>query len=238
MPTLPSGITRVSGTIYDILNLDLGIARTDAEVEIIGDVISVIEITGELDVKLNEKDEPPIELDKVSRTRIIPKKFERLFFTNKAQAGKSATLYIGREASFIVDPTIIGEVGLIDSAGLRIIRWGRDIEPEWVHGTEVTAPAADTSLVSKTVGAGMSGYFYGFLISAGEANDFKINWTSGGTSYSIRIVFGGKGTTQNLSKTPLNEGLPADAGTSITITNVSAGSAGIVYQARLLYAEV
>jgi len=120
MRTLPSGITRVSGTTYDILGIDLGIARTDAEVEIIGDVISVIEITGELDVKLNEKDEPPIELDKVSRAVIKPAKFEKLFFTNVAQTGKSATLYVGREASFIVDPKIVGTVGLLDKTDTRI----------------------------------------------------------------------------------------------------------------------
>jgi hypothetical protein len=35
-----------------------------------------------------------------------------------------------------------------------------------------------------------------------------------------------------------NEGLPADAGTSITITNVNAGSAGIVYQAALFVVGV
>jgi len=120
MRTLPSGITRVSGTTYDILGIDLGIARTDAEIEIIGDVISVIEITGELDVKLNEKDEPPIELDKVSRAVIKPAKFKKLFFTNVAQAGKSATLYIGREASFIVDPKIVGTVGLLNKDDVRI----------------------------------------------------------------------------------------------------------------------
>jgi len=238
MPTLPSGITRISGTTYDILTIDLGTARTDVGVEILGDTISVIEITGELDVKLNEKDEPPIELDKVTRTIIKPAKFIKLFFTNVAQSGKKCVLYIGREASFFAEPKTIGDVGLLDSAGLRIIRWGRDIEPEWVHGTEVTAPAADTSLVSKTVSAGKEGYIYGFLITAGESNDFLIGWVSGGTSYSIRIDFGGKGTTQDISKIPLNEGLPADAGTSITIKNVTAGSAGIVYQARLLYAEV
>jgi len=238
MPTLPTGITRESGTIYDILTIDLATARTNVEVEIAGDTISVISITGELDVRLNEKDEPLIELDKVTRTVIKPAKFIKLFFTNTAQPGKSATLYIGREASFIVDPKTVGEVGLVDSAGLRIIRWARDVEPEWVHGTEVTAPAAGTSLVSKTVGTGKSGYVYGFLISAGEANDFKLNWTSGGTAYSMRITFGNAGTTQNVSRAALNEGLPADAGTSVTITNVNAGSAGIVYQARLLYTEV
>jgi hypothetical protein len=35
-----------------------------------------------------------------------------------------------------------------------------------------------------------------------------------------------------------NEGYSADAGTSITITNVNAGSTGIIYQAGLLVAEI
>ncbi|MEM2405643.1 MAG: hypothetical protein QXR05_10920 [Candidatus Methanomethylicia archaeon] len=120
----------------------------------------------------------------------------------------------------------------------RLSRFGKNIEPTWVHGTEITAPAANTSLVSKTVSTGKKGYIYGFFISCGEANDFKINWTSGGTAYSIRIPFGGKGSLQYIDFTALNEGFPADSGTSITITNVNAGSSGIIYQARLLYVEV
>jgi len=120
MPTLPSGITRSSGTLYDVLTIDLGIARSDVEVEITGDVISVIEITGTLDVKLNEKDEPVIELDKATRITITPKKFTKLFFTNPAQTGKSATLYIGREASFVPEAQRVGSVGILDSADVRI----------------------------------------------------------------------------------------------------------------------
>jgi hypothetical protein len=115
---------------------------------------------------------------------------------------------------------------------------GRDISLAWVHGSEVTAPAAGTALVSKTVSAGRTGYIYGFFISAGEANDFKINWTSGGASYSIRIPFSNKGAIHYIDVIPLNEGMGADPGSSITITNVNAGSSGIVYQARLLYGEV
>jgi hypothetical protein len=126
----------------------------------------------------------------------------------------------------------------IDPALATLIRWGRDVAPAWVHGGEVTAPAAGTALVSKTVSTGKAGYIYGFFISAGEANDFKINWTSGGASYSIRIPFSAKGAIHYADFIPMNEGLGADGGSSITITNVNAGSSGIVYQARLLYGEV
>jgi hypothetical protein len=118
---------------------------------------------------------------------------------------------------------------------LEIIRAPR--EAYWVHGSEVTAPAANTALVSKTVGTGKRGFIYGFLITAQEANDFKLNWVSGGTSYSIRIVFGGKGTVETIDPEALNETLPADPGTNITITNVNAGGSGALYQARILYRE-
>jgi hypothetical protein len=114
----------------------------------------------------------------------------------------------------------------------------RDVAPVWVHGDEVTAPAAGTELVSKTVSDGKTGYIYGFFISAGEANDFKINFTTGRVARSIRIPLAGKGVIHYLDFIPMNEGMAADGGSSITITNVNAGGAGVVYQARLLYAEV
>ncbi|MEM4975845.1 MAG: hypothetical protein QXT64_00800 [Desulfurococcaceae archaeon] len=120
----------------------------------------------------------------------------------------------------------------------KLLRWGRDVSPFWVHGGEVTAPAAGTSLVSRTVSTGKSGYIYGFFISTGEANDFRINWTSGGTDISVRILFPGPGTLHYIDFTPINEGMPADGGSTVSITNVNAGSAGVVYQARLLYAEL
>jgi hypothetical protein len=120
----------------------------------------------------------------------------------------------------------------------RLTRWGRNVEPTWIHGTAQTAPGIGTVLVTQTVTAAMQGFFWGFLITAGEANEFLINWTSGAVARSIRINFGGRGTTEAEDQTAMNEGLPADAGTVITITNVSAGGVGIVYQARLLFAEL
>lgn len=119
----------------------------------------------------------------------------------------------------------------------KLLRWGRNVNPFWVHGSEVTAPPAGTSLASVTVSSNMNGYIYGFYISAGESNDFKINWISGGISYSVRIVFPSKGSVSYIDITPINEGLPADPGTTVTITNVNAGSSGVVYQARIFYAE-
>jgi hypothetical protein len=112
------------------------------------------------------------------------------------------------------------------------------IDPTWIHGTEVTAPAMGTQLVNRTVSNGKTGLIYGFLISSQEANNFLISWTSNTIPRSIRIVFGSAGTTQDTESIPLNEGLDADANTGITITNINAGGVGAVYQARLLYKEV
>ena len=148
----------------------------------------------------------------------------------------------------IVEISQIDIYGGIDYSKLRSIareetrweenRWGRNVTPTWIYGDEVTAPAAGTSLISKTVSTNKVGYIYGFFITAGEANDFRINWVSGGVSRSIRIIFPGKGTLYHIDIAPLNEGLGADGGTTISITNVNAGSTGTVYQAGILYAEV
>ena len=119
-----------------------------------------------------------------------------------------------------------------------LIRWGIDQEPIWVRGVAVIAPGAGAVLITRAVGAGMVGHIYGFFISTQEANNFLMNWTSGGAAYSNRIVFGGLGTTQCVSPISLNGDLPADAGTNITITNVTAGAAGMIYQCHILYMEV
>jgi hypothetical protein len=118
------------------------------------------------------------------------------------------------------------------------IRYGREIDPKWTLGSESTAPAGNSALVTKTVSTGKSGYIYGFIISAQEANNFKINWTYSGTTKSMRLVFATEGSLAFTDPTPINESLPADAGTSITITNVTAGNAGKVYQAMILVGEV
>ncbi|MEM2498367.1 MAG: hypothetical protein QXR81_08330 [Candidatus Nezhaarchaeales archaeon] len=124
-------------------------------------------------------------------------------------------------------------------AALHIVqRWGRVVYPFWKEGAEITAPAPETNLVAHTVSTGKKGYIYGFFISAQEGNDFKLVWTSGGTTYSRRIILAGKGSVQYVDFIALNEGLPADPGSVIAIQNVNAGSLNIIYQASILIGEV
>jgi len=124
----------------------------------------------------------------------------------------------------------------IDYAKLRnVIRFGRILSSLiWIYGSLASAPAANTALASYSVPAGRQGFIYGYFISASEANQFELRWRSGGVSRAIRIVFGGGGTVHAASLVAINEGLPADPGTTISIVNVNAGAAGSVYQAGLL----
>ncbi len=95
----------------------------------------------------------------------------------------------------------------------RLIRWGRGIAPVWTYGAVISAPPANSALVSITVFTGKSGYIYGFFISTSENNVFKINWTSGGVAQSIQLQIGA-GTVIFFDFCALNEGKPADAGIS------------------------
>ncbi len=109
-----------------------------------------------------------------------------------------------------------------------------DIEnqPKWTRGTEQTAPAPNTNLVSVAAVAGSKVYIYGFEITAQEANDFLINWNDGSARQN-RIVFNSAGTMLVVFSKAYNEGEGHTSG-NITIQNVNAGAAGKKYFARLL----
>lgn len=86
---------------YTKLTLDLAVARTNEEHTIEGDVIIVESINGTLDVKLNTKDtEHTIPLHKHARVSSV---FYSLYFTNAAQTGKTAILFIGKGVRFDAD---------------------------------------------------------------------------------------------------------------------------------------
>jgi len=235
-------------------------------IPMLGDFIAVLESNADLSkVLIGFNQEPTIPLIKIASGVITP--FHQILLTwSDSETGKYVTFLIGQEAKFSIykegiailedfvglakdstlstrasEATLSSISSKIDTALSvlsRLMRWGRDVTPVWVHGSEVTAPSAGATLVSKTVSSGKSGYIYGFFISAGEANEFYINFTSSGTAYKVRIPLVSKGAVQYVDVVALNEGLPADGGTVVSITVINGGSSGIVYQARLLYAEV
>lgn len=105
-----------------------------------------------------------------------------------------------------------------------IMRWGHLLTPSWVLGTVTSNPPANSAIVSYSVPAGRVGYIYGFYIAAPAATDFRLEWTSGGTVRSYFIMFNSKGTMYFADIIPMNEGLPADPGSSIAIRNIQAGT--------------
>lgn len=79
------------------IELDLGVARTQFEIKVFGDMINVERIDGEIDVYFNDDMENFIELDV---TRKFYMDFWRIFLTNTVQAGKTCVILIGREGTF------------------------------------------------------------------------------------------------------------------------------------------
>jgi len=86
---------------YSKLYLDLGTARKDWQYEVKGDSIRVESITGKLKVKLDHIGNDEIDLARVDEIRSV---FEKLYFTNSAQAGKKATLLLGGITGFGLSP--------------------------------------------------------------------------------------------------------------------------------------
>jgi len=165
-------ITVEAGVTYSIIRIDLSIAHDKEEIIAPGDVLSVIYLDGELDVSLDEPDAPKIEVDKIRRLLTKPAKWKYLYFTNTAQSGKSAILYVGREASFEVEPvpmeTIAGEVGLISypNAGYGNVSIGTTV------GTIVSADTDRRALIIQNLGAGT--LYIGFDSAVTTTNGFKL----------------------------------------------------------------
>lgn len=135
----------------------------------------------------------------------------------------------------IIDKTTIYWIQAPNTPSLQ--RWGMDIEPTWYYAAAQTAPAAASTLVSRVVPAGLSGYISGYFIACEEANTFYLKWTSGKNSCARVIPLGGSGSIDAELPLPINYNLPADANSTIEITNLNAGSSGKSYQANLLEAE-
>lgn len=112
------------------------------------------------------------------------------------------------------------------------MRWGHKTTPVWVYGSTVSNPPAGTTLVSVTIPDKYVGYIYGFYIVTPEANDFEIKWSSGVSNMVFKVLAGSRGTTYFADIIPINEGLPANRNSSITISNVNAGTGN--YMAGLL----
>ena len=115
--------------------------------------------------------------------------------------------------------------------------FNREVMPTWKNYADIiTAPTAGQVLVSYPT-TQIQTWIYGFFISCTEVNNFMVNWICGGNPFARLIPFGGLGYSSEIDYVPLNEGLPADNRTTITITVVNAGNISQQYQAGLMIAE-
>jgi len=123
---------------------------------------------------------------------------------------------------------------------LNQIRWGQPVEPNWVYGTVTTGPTAGAVLVSQGVSSGYNGYIWGYFLSTNDSagNTFLVEWTYNNTTYQQMVVFGGAGTVNFITNKAVNSGLPAQGGSTMTISILNAGSTNALYMAGLLWGQV
>jgi len=129
----------------------------------------------------------------------------------------------------------VGPVTRLATADVNRIVYGYPYtDLRFVRGQYISAPAAGTVLSSFTVPSGFRGALIAILLDASEANFFDITWTSGGAARSYRLRIPSEGVLTYDFRPGLNLDLPADEGTSISVINVNAASAGSLYKADLL----
>jgi len=116
---LPAGIKLKEAPNYALLTIDLGTARDNLLLEIQGSSMMVIKCEGTLKIRLDDFDNPEIDLSKLIILNVEPIQFERLYLTNTAQAGKEVVLLIGRKGQFRVSPSRVGEVLLREQDALN-----------------------------------------------------------------------------------------------------------------------
>jgi len=233
LQTLKSQLESGQYIPYNVRTFDMTTAQTDYPVTLQGyNLVATSDgVLSGVTVKFNSANNDALPLQYFSG-KSIP--FTKLLLSWTAQPGKTLYLIIGNADT---------EFDLAQGDALAQVigtytRWGKLIVPGWVYADEVTAPIAGAALVTQTVTTGKTGYIYGAFISAEEGNEFLINWASGGIAKSKRLVFSSLGSFEFIDQVPVNEGLPADATTDVTISVVTAAGAGKIYQANLLYGEI
>lgn len=151
------------------------------------------------------------------------------------QPNTNQEYWLGLASGFRVERKLTSTdivTSILNSDSMKTLRWSVPREPGWVEGSETTAPAANTVLVSKTVTTAMTGRVFGVHITADEGNQFQL---LDAAAVKKRFVLGAGGTIHVILATPLLDGIVA--GHLVSLRNVTAGTAGKVYQASLLYDE-
>lgn len=190
---------------YNIIEINLGTARTNAEFNFKGDTVSVVKIEGDATIRFNEKDCDAFDLLYIQR---IEMPFYRFFITNTAQSGKSLILNVGREESVKVfaQPAYVPTGVLKTIVSIKDIVAGNtptayinmsDIDAKMIKIAGIFAEMINTGSTSSYISLMMRDASYGIsfkrVYESGSGNtriywDGSIlpddGWISGGTRYS------------------------------------------------------
>lgn len=117
-----------------------------------------------------------------------------------------------------------------------VLRWGHKTTPSWLFGAETQNPIAGAELIGYNIPGGKKSFIYGFYISTPEANVFELRWVSSGNPYKYRILAPGAGMIYLADIIPVNEGLPGDGGSRISINVINPGSG--IYHAGIFRGDI
>jgi len=120
------GIVVTPGVQYDLVDIDLADAHDDEMLALVGRSISVLSRTGTLELRLNHLRNPLFSCAEVENISAAEDFFNALYFTNTAQAGKTAKLLITRIAG-VEARRALGDVN-VDTIG-GTTQTGEDLTP-------------------------------------------------------------------------------------------------------------
>lgn len=142
------------------LVLDLGTARDNEVLVVQGDSLLVASISGSLSVRFNEPENPLHNLQVERNFSLFGNEsgFYRLFLTNSAQSGKSATLVIGKDMAFRVEQGLPA-TKLTDSDGNDIDPLTQNVLSSPTHGK------TDVGTTSTAIMAAQSDRNYALIIN-------------------------------------------------------------------------
>jgi hypothetical protein len=164
--------------LYQPLTISLATARTDLEFQVAGDTFLVTGISGSASIKFQYNTAASVDLTLV---RSINTPFASFFLTNTAQAGKTLTILVGRDAAFVARS--LEAIKLADLNGL-------DIDPV-IKGQFVPLAKATQRAVAETGGVDILGAdltptnnpcLFRVMVMLSVAGVFSAQLKNGGTS--------------------------------------------------------
>jgi len=130
---------------FDIIQVDLGVAHEDAEVDVAGNVIAVAQSSGTCYVKFNSKSAPALEINQLGALDFgdLPVAFTKLYITNTAQSGASITLITSNVAKLSVAPQYRG---VVQDYPIKAGAWLTSVPEHGVWAAILTCHADDVAV--------------------------------------------------------------------------------------------